>query len=151
MPRGYVHDRNAASLNGVAGHAGLFSSVRDLAIFAGTMLNAMHGQDLPFASAQTVNMFFQKPNRKRGRALGWDIAQGERSSAGDYFTESSIGHTGFTGTSIWIDPERDLFVVLLTNRVHPSATNKKHIAMRRAVHDAVQLAIQDEVVVARAD
>jgi CubicO group peptidase (beta-lactamase class C family) len=79
------------------------------------------------------------------------VAQGERSSAGDYFTEKSIGHTGFTGTSIWIDPDRDLYVVLLTNRVHPSAANKKHIAMRRAVHDAVQLAIQDEVVVARAD
>ncbi len=151
VPRGYVHDRNAASMNGVAGHAGLFSSVRDLAVFADMMLKAAHGQDLPFASAQTVNMFFQKSNRRRGRALGWDIAQGERSSAGDYFTQSSIGHTGFTGTSIWIDPERDLFVVLLTNRVHPSATNKKHIAMRRAVHDAVQLAIQDELVVARAD
>ncbi|HEY0672783.1 MAG TPA: serine hydrolase domain-containing protein [Longimicrobiales bacterium] len=151
VPRGYVHDRNAASLGGVAGHAGLFSSVRDLAMFAESMLEAMHGEDLPIISARTVNQFFQKPDHRRMRVLGWDVAQGERSSAGDYFTQNSVGHTGFTGTSIWIDPERDLFVVLLTNRLHPSAANRKHIAMRRAVHDAVQLAIEDEVVVARAD
>jgi CubicO group peptidase (beta-lactamase class C family) len=151
VPRGYVHDRNAAAMNGVAGHAGLFSSVRDLARFADAMLTATKGQNLPFASATTINMFFQKPDRQRARVLGWDVAQGERSSAGDYFTEKSIGHTGFTGTSIWIDPDRDLYVVLLTNRLHPSAANRKHIAMRRAVHDAVQLAIQDEMVLARAD
>ena len=150
-PRGYVHDRNAASFNGVAGHAGLFSSVRDLATFASAMLETMKGRDLPFVSAQTASIFFEKPRRRYGRGLGWDFAQGDNSSAGDYFTENSIGHTGFTGTSIWIDPERDLFVVLLTNRLHPSASNKKHIAMRRAVHDAVQLAIADQPVVARAD
>ena len=147
----HVRVRDGRAMGGVAGHAGLFSSVRDLAKFAEAMLGATKGQDLPFASAATTSMFFQKPDRQRARVLGWDVAQGERSSAGDYFTEKSIGHTGFTGTSIWIDPERDLYVVLLTNRVHPSAQNKKHIAMRRAVHDAVQLAIQDEVVVARAD
>jgi CubicO group peptidase (beta-lactamase class C family) len=147
VPRGYVHDRNAASLNGVAGHAGLFSSARDLAAFAESMLKAMHGTDMPMLSAQTVAQFVHKTDA--GRALGWDVAQGDRSSAGEYFTEESIGHTGFTGTSIWIDPKRDLYVVLLTNRVHPSASNQKHIALRRAVHDAVQLAIEDELVSAR--
>ncbi|HEY0809838.1 MAG TPA: serine hydrolase, partial [Longimicrobiales bacterium] len=64
---------------------------------------------------------------------------------------SAVGHTGFTGTSIWIDPERDLFVLLLTNRVHPSAANQKHVALRREVHDAVQLAIEEEIVVMRAE
>ncbi len=150
VARGYVHDRNAAAFDGVTGHAGLFSSARDLAQFAQAMLDGAHGQDLPMVSARTVNLFLERPARQR-RALGWDVARGERSSSGDYFSDDSFGHTGFTGTSIWIDPERDLFVVLLTNRVHPSAANKKHIAMRRAVHDAVQLAIQDEIVTARLD
>lgn len=150
VPRGYVHDRNAAALDGVAGHAGLFSSVRDLAGFADAVLGALNGRDMPMLSAATVNQFLQKPDRPR-RALGWDVARGDRSSAGDYFSEESFGHTGFTGTSIWIDPKRDLYVVLLTNRVHPSAANQKHIALRRAVHDAVQLAVEDEVVTARAE
>jgi CubicO group peptidase (beta-lactamase class C family) len=149
VARGFVHDRNAAAFDGVAGHAGLFSSLRDLATFAESMLEAMHGDGLPMLSAQTVNYFLQKPEKPR-RALGWDIANG-RSSSGDYFSEESVGHTGFTGTSIWIDPKRDLFVVLLTNRLHPSASNQKHIALRRAVHDAVQLAIEDETVTARAE
>jgi CubicO group peptidase (beta-lactamase class C family) len=150
VPRGYVHDRNAAAFDGVTGHAGLFSSVRDLAAFAQAMLEAAHGADMPMVSAATVNQFLQTPEPAR-RALGWDVARGERSSSGDYFSEESFGHTGFTGTSIWIDPKRDLFVVLLTNRVHPSAANQKHIAMRRAVHDAVQLAIADQLVIARAE
>lgn len=151
IPRGYVHDSNAAALDGVTGHAGLFSSARDLAVFAQAMLEAMQGEDMPMLKAATVNQFLQTPGEPRRRALGWDVARGEKSSAGDYFTEESFGHTGFTGTSIWIDPKRDLFVVLLTNRLHPSASNKKHIAMRRAVHDAVQLAIQDQLVTARLD
>jgi serine-type D-Ala-D-Ala carboxypeptidase len=149
VPRGYVHDRNAASLDGVAGHAGLFSSVRDLAAFASSVLEAMQGEDMPMITAQTVATFVQRP--ERGRALGWDVARGDRSSAGDYFSEESVGHTGFTGTSIWIDPKRDLFVVLLTNRVHPSAANQKHIALRRAVHNAVALAIEDEAISLRGE
>ena len=149
VPRGYVHDRNAASFDGVTGHAGLFSSVRDLAVFAESLLNAMHGEDMPIVTAETVQRFLRKSSSGK-RALGWDVARG-RSSAGEYFTVTAVGHTGFTGTSIWIDPERDLYVVLLTNRLHPSASNKKHIAMRRDVHDAVQLAIEDQLVVARSD
>ena len=77
------------------------------------------------------------------RALGWDTPSG-RSSAGDYFGEAAFGHTGFTGTSIWVDPELDLFVVLLTNRVNPTRANQKHIALRRAVHDAVAMSIRDQ-------
>ncbi len=150
-PRGYVHDQNAAAMDGVTGHAGLFSSARDLAIFAEAMLEALHGDDLPMMKAATVNQFLQTPSDPRRRAVGWDVARGEKSSAGDYFSDASFGHTGFTGTSIWIDPKRDLFVVLLTNRLHPSAANQKHIAMRRAVHDAVQLAIDDQLVTARLD
>jgi len=148
--QGVVHDPIAESLGGVAGNAGLFSSVRDLAVFGQLMLDAAaHQADLPMVSAQTVNMFVSRaPGAER--ALGWDMPSG-RSSAGDYFPASSFGHTGYTGTSIWIDPEHDLFVVLLTNRVYPTAANEKHKALRRAVHNEVELAIEDELVIARAD
>ena len=142
VPRGYVHDRNAAAFDGVAGHSGLFSSLRDLAAFASALLQGMHGEDLPVLKSGTVVQFLSQSDGAE-RALGWDVARGERSSAGEFFSEGSVGHTGFTGTSIWIDPKRDLFVVLLTNRVHPSAANQKHVAMRRAVHDAVQLAVTE--------
>lgn len=145
--KGEVHDQNAAAFDGVAGHAGLFSSARDLAIFAQMMLDgAAHGVDSRVVKASTVEMFVKRS--ANGRGLGWEMPEG-RSSAGDYFPESAFGHTGYTGTSIWIDPEHDLFVVLLTNRVYPTATNKKHIELRRAVHDAVELAIADELVAAR--
>jgi CubicO group peptidase (beta-lactamase class C family) len=148
--QGVVHDRNAASFDGVAGHAGLFSSARDLAVFAQVMLDASaHRIDSKIARAETVNLFVSRAEGSR-RALGWDLASG-RSSAGSYFPATAFGHTGFTGTSIWIDPEHDIFVVLLTNRVYPTASNQKHIALRRAVHDAVELAVADEVVELRAD
>jgi len=68
----------------------------------------------------------------------------ERSSGGDYLTSNAFGHTGYTGTSIWLDPELDLWVILLTNRVHPTRDNQKHIPLRRAVHDAAALAITDQ-------
>jgi CubicO group peptidase (beta-lactamase class C family) len=76
------------------------------------------------------------------RALGWDTPSG-RSSAGDYFTAAAFGHTGFTGTSIWMDPELDLFVVLLTNRVNPTRANTAHVPLRREVHDRAARAITD--------
>jgi CubicO group peptidase (beta-lactamase class C family) len=82
------------------------------------------------------------------RALGWDTPEGT-SSAGDYFSARSFGHTGFTGTSLWIDPDRDLFVVLLTNRVNPTRENQAHVRLRRAIADAVQQAIVDVPVAPR--
>lgn len=145
--QGRVHDELAAALDGVAGHAGLFSSARDLAVFAQDMLDAnAHGIDTPIASALTVEEFTKRG--ENGRGLGWEMPSG-RSSAGDYFPASAFGHTGFTGTSIWVDPEHDLYVVLLTNRVYPTAANDKHIALRRAVHDEIELAISDDDVEAR--
>ena len=146
--QGVVHDPSARALGGVAGNAGLFSSARDLAVFAQLMLDATaHQIDLPIMKATTVALFTQREPGTT-RALGWDMPAG-RSSAGDYFPANAFGHTGFTGTSIWIDPEHDLYVVLLTNRVYPTATNEKHKALRRAVHDEVEMAIEDEIVAAR--
>ena len=129
LPHGEVHDENTLALGGIAPHAGLFGTARDVAAFGQAMLNGgvYGGQRL--ASARTVALFTRRAELVPGssRALGWDTPS-EPSSAGRYFSSRSFGHTGFTGTSLWIDPELDLIVVLLTNRVHPTRDN---IAIRR--------------------
>jgi CubicO group peptidase (beta-lactamase class C family) len=140
--RGVVHDENAYAIGGVAGHAGLFSSARDLAVFAQMMLNGGEYGGRRFIRRETVAQFTQRQQEGSSRALGWDTPQGT-SSAGSYFTASSYGHTGFTGTSIWIDPERQVFVILLTNRVNPTRENQLHVPLRRDLADAVQQAITD--------
>ena len=96
--------------------------------------------DLP--TPETVARFTRRADAGSSRALGWDTPSG-RSSAGRLFTAEAFGHTGFTGTSLWIDPELDLFVVLLTNRVNPTRAERRHIPLRRAVHDAAAGAIRD--------
>jgi beta-N-acetylhexosaminidase len=140
--RGQVHDENAFALGGVAAHAGLFSSARDMAIFAQLMLNRGFFGGQRFFDPATVATFTARQSMGGSRALGWDTPEGA-SSAGSYFSPASYGHTGFTGTSIWIDPERDVFVVLLTNRVNPTRDNQRHVALRRDVADAVQTSIID--------
>jgi CubicO group peptidase (beta-lactamase class C family) len=92
-----------------------------------------------------VERFTTRFDSTSSRALGWDTPSG-RSSAGDYFSAASFGHTGFTGTSLWLDPELDLWVVLLTNRLHPSRENTLHVPLRRAVADAAALAVRDRPV-----
>lgn len=160
---GEVHDENSWAMGGVAGHAGLFSSVFDLArltalLAGGGSLPACEaipgsGSPCPLSGAPAVSLLspevmdtFTRSSAGPGsRALGWDTPSG-RSSAGDYFSVRSWGHTGFTGTSIWVDPELDLAVVLLTNRVHPHRDNTRHIPLRRAVHDAAARAVVDREV-----
>ena len=93
-------------------------------------------------SPETVELFTRRQSSTSSRALGWDTPA-ENSSAGEYFSERAFGHTGFTGTSMWLDPERDLFVILLTNRVNPTRENQKHVPLRRAVSDAVNQSITD--------
>lgn len=139
---GVVHDENAWALGGVAGHAGLFSSVRDLAVFAQMLLQGgTYGTSHLIAPA-TVARWTARQSSLSSRALGWDTPS-DHSSAGRYFSPRSYGHTGFTGTSIWTDPERGLWVILLTNRVYPTRANSKHIALRREIADAVQRAVTD--------
>lgn len=139
---GIVHDENACALGGVAGHAGLFSSARDLAVFATMMLNGGEYGGTRLLHPTTIARWTARQNPDASRAIGWDTPSGN-SSAGRYFSPRSFGHTGFTGTSIWIDPERGLFVILLTNRVNPTRRNMRHEALRRAVADAVQASILD--------
>jgi CubicO group peptidase (beta-lactamase class C family) len=139
---GVVHDENAFALGGVAGHAGLFSSARDLARFAQMLLSGGEYAGRRFINANTIAQFTQRQSESSSRALGWDTPSAN-SSAGDYFSPTSFGHTGFTGTSMWLDPEKDLFVILLTNRVNPTRDNQKVGPLRRAFADAVQQAIID--------
>jgi CubicO group peptidase (beta-lactamase class C family) len=139
---GLVHDENACALGGVAGHAGLFSSARDLAIFAQMMLNGGTYDGARILEPATIARWTARRNRGSSRALGWD-SPSPGASAGRFFSPRAFGHTGFTGTSIWIDPERSLFVVLLTNRVNPTRRNSRHEPLRRDVADAVQSAITD--------
>ncbi len=101
-----------------------------------------------FLEEGTVDRFRVRAGPESSRALGWDTPSG-RSSAGDFFSSDSFGHTGFTGTSIWIDPQLDLTVILLTNRVNPTRENQRHVAFRREVHDLVVAAISDQDVAPR--
>jgi CubicO group peptidase (beta-lactamase class C family) len=147
-PRGYplrgeVHDENAYALGGVAGHAGLFSTASDLAIFAQMLLNGGTFNGTRILADSTVSLFTKRAAGTR--ALGWDTCAGEF-GCGKYMSANAYGHTGFTGTSLWIDPDRDMFVVLLTNRVHAAKARRpaKVISDVRAdLADAAALAVTD--------
>lgn len=148
-PRGYplrgeVHDENAYVLGGVAGHAGLFSTAADLSMFAQMMLNGGEYAGVRIVADSTIRLFTK--NKVIGnRALGWAKPDGTGGS-GEYLSEAAYGHTGYTGTSLWIDPERDMFVVLLTNRVHAAKARRpsKVISDVRAdLADAAAAAVTD--------
>jgi len=133
---GEVHDETAALLNGVSGHAGLFSTAEDIHKLLLTLLNKGKYKDKQLIQNSTVELFTRRFD-KSTRALGWDIKSPEGSSAGKLFNELSFGHTGFTGTSAWIDPLNKIIVVFLTNRVHPTRENNKINKIRPELHDAV--------------
>lgn len=139
LVHGEVHDENAFALGGVAPHAGLFGTAGDLARLAQMILNGGVFEHRRIVSRATLAEFTQRADilPDSTRALGWDTKSPEGSSAGTLFSPNSFGHTGFTGTSIWIDPERELFVILLTNRVHPTRDNQLIRKARPAVADAV--------------
>ncbi|MEO7457249.1 MAG: serine hydrolase domain-containing protein, partial [Gemmatimonadaceae bacterium] len=124
--QGTVHDGNAWALGGVSGHAGLFSSARELATFSQFLLDGGTFDGAKLLVPATIARWTSRQTAAWSRALGWDTPA-PNSSAGRYFSPRSFGHTGFTGTSIWIDPERGLFVVLLTNRVNSHGTATRHV------------------------
>jgi CubicO group peptidase (beta-lactamase class C family) len=134
---GEVHDPNASAMGGVAGHAGLFAPADDVMTFAQTVLDVYHGRSdvLPRDLLET---FFtrQKLPENSDWVLGWDTPTKGASSSGRHFSENSVGHLGFTGTSLWIDLEREAVVVMLTNRLHLVAKRSK-FGLRPAVHDAI--------------
>lgn len=136
--QGEVHDETAWLLGGTAGHAGLFSTIRDLTRFAGMLSREGRIGDRVFLKPETIRQFTRAVDDegRYTRALGWDTkSMNGYSSAGSRFGPRSFGHTGFTGTSFWYDPDSHLYVILLTNRVHPTRENRKHIPVRPAVAD----------------
>jgi CubicO group peptidase (beta-lactamase class C family) len=137
---GEVHDENCWALGGAAGHAGLFGTVEAVGSFACAALRTISGEEI-LAAPETMRRFIQRqPIPGSSRALGWDTML-PSSSCGRLMSPTAIGHTGFTGTSLWIDWERDLYVVLLTNRVHPTRENNAIRELRPRLHDAVVQAV----------
>ena len=136
--QGEVHDENAFVMGGVAGHAGLFSTAGDLAKFSHCLLRG----GAPVFKQETVELFTRRQESPAGtsRALGWDTPS-KPSQSGQYFYPGSYGHLGYTGTSLWIDPERELSVTLLTNRTWPDSKNQAIKELRPRFHDAVIEAI----------
>ncbi|MGB8323931.1 MAG: glycoside hydrolase family 3 N-terminal domain-containing protein [Candidatus Acidiferrum sp.] len=141
LVQGEVHDENAFAIGGVSGHAGVFSTSPDLAAFCQMLLNGGVYAHKRILKRSTIAEFtMPQPLAKNTRTLGW-VVPTEGSSSGHYFSSHSYGHTGFTGTTIWIDPDRQLVAVLLTNRVNPTRENHKIAEVRPAVHDAIMKAL----------
>ncbi|HEX4784741.1 MAG TPA: serine hydrolase domain-containing protein [Candidatus Sulfotelmatobacter sp.] len=142
--QGEVQDENAYVLGGVAGHAGLFSTAEDLARFAHVLLQCGAGTParVPILRPETVALFTRRESEPPGtsRALGWDTPSSP-SQSGKYFAHGSYGHLGYTGTSLWIDPSRQLSITLLTNRTWPDCANQAIKQLRPKFHDAISEAL----------
>ena len=134
---GEVHDDNTYAMGGVSGQAGLFGTAEDVAVLAETWLDSFLHEGRCFESS-LVREFWQKTSLPGSTyALGFDTPSPQASQAGNRFGPKTVGHLGFTGTSLWIDPDRELSVVLLTNRVHPTRRNETIKQFRPALHERI--------------
>ena len=145
--QGYVHDPGAAMYGGVAGHAGLFGKSHDLAVVMQLLLNNGSYGDIRLFSPETIAEFTQRQSKISRRGWGWDKPEPEKGkggSAGKLASKSTFGHTGFTGTCVWADPENQLIYVFLSNRVHPNANNNTLLdrGFRTQIHDLIYEAIE---------
>jgi len=142
---GDVHDENAYALGGYSGHAGLFGDVYDIFLIMDMLRGHFILERSDFFNPETVKEFFKRQNIVDGCtwALGWDTPSPEGSSSGKYFSENSIGHLGFTGTSIWMDLDKDILVIFLSNRVHPSRENIRIRLFRPKLHDTIMEVVSD--------
>lgn len=143
--KGEVHDENAYILNGVSGHAGLFSNATDIGIFSKFFLNEGVLFGRRYLKKDLIRIFTSKKKNPvhSDRALGWDTPSKKGSSSGDYFSTGSYGHLGFTGTSLWIDPNEEIIIVFLTNRVYPTRNNKGIYNIRRELHNSIMTNIKE--------
>jgi CubicO group peptidase (beta-lactamase class C family) len=139
MMRGSVHDENAYMVGGYSGHAGLFGTAKEVYTLVDLLRKAFRSESHDYLKPETLKTFFSRQNIVDGStwALGWDTPSPQESSSGKYFSGKSVGHLGFTGTSIWMDLERDVVVVFLTNRIHPTRNNEKIKAFRPRLHDMI--------------
>jgi beta-glucosidase-like glycosyl hydrolase/CubicO group peptidase (beta-lactamase class C family) len=140
--QGEVHDEAASVLGGVAGHAGLFSTTEDLSKLLQMILNRGIYKGKRYIKESTVALFTTKYSEQSTRGLGWDTKSPSGSSAGNLMGPRSYGHTGYTGTCVWTDPDKKLIVVFLTNRVYPTRNNSKIGEVRPKLHDAVVKALE---------
>jgi len=144
--KGVVHDENAFLMNGISGHAGIFSNSYDIASYAQTMLNLGIYNGKRIFSRGSIKKITKKQNTPYGSdyALGWDTPSNRgNSSAGDFFSDSSYGHLGFTGTSLWVDPNQKIIIILLTNRTYPTREKEGMHQLRRKFHNEVMLTIKN--------
>ena len=141
--QGEVHDDNAWALGGYSGLAGLFSTCEEVFTIVNMLREHYRGTRADFFKPETVREFWRRQDLVPGSdwALGWDTRALKGSSAGKYFSRDSVGHTGYTGTSIWMDLEKDVLVIFLSNRVHPTRNNEKIKLFRPVLHDAVMVAL----------
>lgn len=143
---GEVHDRNAHIFGGVSGHAGLFSNATDLAKMMYMLSNDGYYSGKQYLKKETLDLFNARyfPNNRRG--LGWDKKDWRRDGASSQATDSSFGHTGFTGTMVWADPEKELIYVFLSNRIYPDSKNEKlmKLNIRTEIHDVIYESIINE-------
>jgi serine-type D-Ala-D-Ala carboxypeptidase len=137
--KGKVHDDNAFIMGGIDGHAGLFGSAADVAQLILVLLSDYRGQSSrSFFNSNLIQVFWSRQTPS-GRALGFDMPSADGASCGHFFSKTSVGHLGYTGTSFWIDPARSIFIVLLTNRVHPSRYNVGIRQFRPRIHNEIMI------------
>jgi serine-type D-Ala-D-Ala carboxypeptidase len=141
LVRGEVHDENAAALGGVAGHAGLFGTAQGVALFGRAILDALADRKPDFLPASAIEQALSPPANGSWLRFGWEVKHGTAPQSGRRMGPKSFGKLGFTGTSLWCDPEKDAVVVLLTNRICPSRANEKIDGFRPAFHDGVLAAL----------
>jgi len=136
---GYVHDENAYAFGGYSGHAGLFGTAGDVYALVNLLRGHYRGEREDYLKRETVKEFFTRQELVEGStwALGWDTPSPQGSSSGKHFSTKSVGHLGFTGTSIWMDLDRDIIVIFLTNRIHPTRNNEKIKEFRPRLHDLI--------------
>tara|TARA_B100000315_G_C14507619_1_gene555411 strand:- start:735 stop:1262 length:528 start_codon:yes stop_codon:yes gene_type:complete len=143
---GEVHDENAYLIGGVSSHAGLFSTAENLGNYAQMFINNGTWQGKRIFKESIISEFTSRQYLPGDSdyALGWDTpSQNGTSSAGDYFSNFSFGHLGFTGTSMWIDPVEEIIIILLTNRVHPTRDRGGIYGIRREFHNAVMAQLSE--------
>ncbi|MEX2511710.1 MAG: glycoside hydrolase family 3 N-terminal domain-containing protein [Cyclobacteriaceae bacterium] len=152
LVQGYVHDPGAAIYGGVAGHAGLFGTAHDLAIIMQMMLQEGKYGSVQLLEKETIEKFISKQSFRSRRALGWDKPDPEpdKGPAGNLASQSTFGHTGFTGTAAWADPENQLVYIFLSNRVHPDAGNNLLLkeSVRTEIHDIIYHAMNTRILLA---
>jgi serine-type D-Ala-D-Ala carboxypeptidase len=135
---GEVHDENSYAMGGIAGHAGLFGPVKEVDKFAAELIAGYHGRSGLFPQKLVAEFWHRNGVVSDSTwALGWDTPTAGHSSAGSHFSPAAVGHLGFTGTSLWIEPEREIAVTILTNRVHPRRDNEAIREFRPLIHDRI--------------